>query len=183
MTGAGAARRERHVWRILAALYLAVHTIGVAGCADVNGGAVELSWKLRPASGSLATFVNCDVNGTLSDPDPTHDPTKVGFTTGSLTAIRVSWEVGAVSSFKDFACYDGHGVTGFDLPLGNALISVSPICANGPAATNTYIAPSPVARAVQLGDAINLGAVELILDVEHCPNGNCPATPVKCVCE
>src|ERR1041384_5592032 len=37
-------------------LYLLVH-----GCDTVSGGAVELSWKLRPASSSLSDkFVDCD---------------------------------------------------------------------------------------------------------------------------
>src|SRR5688572_17886964 len=34
--------------------------ISVHGCADVDGGAVELSWKLRPTSSSLEDkFVEC----------------------------------------------------------------------------------------------------------------------------
>src|SRR4051794_39565575 len=51
----------------------------LAACGDVDGGAVELSWKLRPASSALEDkFVNC-----RSDEDGT----------GTVTAIRLDWTV------------------------------------------------------------------------------------------
>jgi hypothetical protein len=47
-------------------------------------------------------------------------------------------------------------------------LSVSPICAGGPAAPDTYTAPAPVQRTVNVGDTVSLGAVELILQVSSC---------------
>ena len=51
----------------------------VAACTQVDGGAVELSWKLRPASSSLPDkFVDCE---------PGLDGTS------PVTRIRLDWEV------------------------------------------------------------------------------------------
>src|SRR5689334_12951978 len=131
-------------------LCLAVH-----GCDDVAGGAVELSWKLRPASSSDDDkFVDCDSG-------------KSG--TGPVRRIRLDWEVDGVRDFKSWLCSDNHGVTGFDLPApGEALLWVTPECEDGPALPATYIAPAPERRRVILGDTVSLGAVELVVAVSYC---------------
>lgn len=147
--------------RIIAtALYLLVH----AACTDVTGGAVELSWRLRPASGTSTTqpFIGCtsDLPGT-----------------GPVTGVLLAWNVeGAVGS-ETFDCNRNHGITRFVLPPGNALLSVSPVCASGPASADTYIAPAPEQRTVNVGDTVSLGAVELVLQVSNCT----PAQP--CICQ
>src|SRR3990167_1647916 len=82
------------------ALCLAVH--GAAGCTDVGGGAVELSWKLRPASSPLEEkFVACD-------------PGEPG--TRPVVAIQLDWEVRDQAGSALWPCTDNNGVTGFDLP-------------------------------------------------------------------
>ena len=145
---------------IATALCLAVH-----GCQAVDGGAVELSWKLRPASSSLPDkFVNCD-----SELDGTRP----------VTEIQLDWEIqdgsGRTGS-QSWRCSDNHGVTGFDLPEGDALLYVTPRCAEGHASTLTYTAPAPEQRHVIPGDTVSLGAVELVLQVSYC--GQQP-----CICE
>ena len=139
-------------WKCLA-LCLAVN-----GCTDVNGGAVELSWKLRPASGSTDIFVDCD---------------SMIMGTQPVTQIRLDWQVGAETGFASWTCTDYHGVTGFDLPKGTALLSVRPVCAAGDALTSTYIAPAPEQRAVIVGNTISLGAVELIVEASSCGEQPC----------
>ena len=136
---------------IATVLYLLVH----AACTDVSGGAVELSWRLRPTSGAGTSqpFIDCTSGFPL---------------TGPVTGIRLDWDVAGTQSFAVFDCNAGHGVTRFDLPPGNALLSVSPICAGGPAAPGTYTAPAPEQRTVNVGDTVSLGAVELILQVSSC---------------
>jgi hypothetical protein len=138
-------------------LGLLVAGLSATGCVDVDGGAVELSWKLRPASSPLTDkFVDCDS----------------GYSgTGPVTRIRLHWQMqdgtgreGAAS----WRCDDNAGVTGFDLPAGNALLWVTPDCADGPADPATYIAPAPQLRTVILGDTVSLGAVELVLQVASC---------------
>lgn len=123
---------------------------------------MELSWKLRPASSSLPDkFVDCE----SGFPD-----------TGPVTRIRLDWQVRDRSGFESWRCDDNHGVTGFDLPEGEALLSVTPECANGPADPATYIAPAPERRQVILGDTVSLGAVEVVVHVSYC--GQQP-----CICE
>jgi hypothetical protein len=142
---------------------LALVSLGaLGGCIEVDGGAVELSWKLRPASSSLRDkFVECDSGLPGTNP---------------VTQIRLSWQVGDVTGTAAWRCDDNHGVTGFDLPAGDALLSIAPECAVGPASTVTYTAPAPVRRRVISGDTVSLGAVEIVLHVSYC--GQQP-----CICE
>jgi hypothetical protein len=131
----------------------------VHGCEDVNGGAVELSWKLRPASSSLEDkFVDCN-------------PGKDG--TGEVTHIRLDWEVsdqtGVRTGFDRWRCTENHGTTGFDLPEGVALLRVTPLCAEEEGADPaSYIAPAAEQRRVIVGNTISLGAVEIIVVVTVC---------------
>ena len=145
-------------------LCLAVH-----GCDSVNGGAVELSWKLRPASSALSEkFVDC------ASGQPGTQP---------VTQIRLYWKVTAEGvvikeDTKAWPCQDNHGTTGFDLPEGTADLSVTPECSGTginatPAALNTYIAPATVQRRVSRGDTVSLGAVELVVSVSDCSSRPC----------
>lgn len=136
--------------------------LALAGCVAVDGGAVELSWKLRPASSSLPDkFVSCE----SGEPD-----------TGPVTEIQLDWQMrdgsGRVGS-QAWRCSDNHGVTGFDLPEGDALLFVTPRCADGPASSLTYTAPAPEQRSVIAGDTVSLGAVELVLQVSYCGQQPC----------
>lgn len=133
-----------------------------SGCHPIDGGAVELSWKLRPASGSTQLFVECDSG------EPGTNP---------VTGIRLDWQVGAQAGFATWKCTDYHGFTGFDLPAGTALLSVSPECASGPARADTYTAPAPEQRKVTVGTTISLGAVELIVQTIDCSDA------LPCICQ
>src|SRR5215470_3711630 len=107
------------------ALACLVVCLAVNGCTNVDGGAVELSWKLRPASGSTTLFVECATG------------------VGTITRVRLDWQVGSTTGFTSWNCTDYHGVTGFDLPPGVASLSISPECLLTPADTHTYTAPAP----------------------------------------
>lgn len=136
----------------------------VNACTDVTGGAVELTWKLRPASGSTDIFVDCD---NIPNTNP-------------VTQIRLDWQVGAKTGFAQWRCTDYHGITSFDLPKGTALLSVRPICASGDALPSTYIAPTPEQRTVIVGNTVSLGAVELIVETSNC--GDQPDEQA-CICQ
>jgi hypothetical protein len=138
----------------------AVVSLGVHGCDTVTGGAVELSWKLRPAASSLPDkFVDCDSG-------------KPG--TAPVKKIRLHWLVPDASNPKGMEgsqawdCNFNHGVTGFDLAVGTAQLWVTPECEDGVADADTYIAPATVQRSVALGDTVSLGAVELVVSASYC---------------
>ncbi len=136
-------------------LWLSVH----GGCIDINGGAVELSWKLRPRSSSLEDkFVDCNSG-------------KPG--TRPVTRMRLDWQVSDVTGFEEWPCDDSHGVTGFELPDGMALLAVSPVCESGAAGAASYIAPAAESRRVNTGDTVSLGAIELIVTVTSCATAPC----------
>lgn len=143
--------------RVLALVCLLVH-----GCANVDGGAVELSWRLRSASGAPADLLDCT--------------STVEGITFAIQSIRLDWEVASVSGFATFDCSLLHGVTGFDLPQGQALLAVKPICANAVTDTKSYIAPAPELRQVTVGNTISLGAVVIVLQVAKC-------TLQPCICQ
>jgi hypothetical protein len=158
-------RVARAIRVVGATLCLFVH-----GCADVNGGAVELSWKLRASTGATTDFLSCDDRCDGGTPGA-----------GLVTRIRLDWQVGAATGSRSWCCRDGHGVTGFELPPGSALLSVTPICATGPADTGTYTAPAPEQRAVIVGDTVSLGAIELVLQTATPQDAECVAH--KCICQ
>lgn len=146
----------------------------VAACDDVAGGAVELSWKLRPAASSLDNkFVDCDSG-------------RAG--TGPVTAIRLHWDVQSDSAdptgkqgSRAWECNDSHGVTGFELAEGTASLWVTPECAGGPALPDTYLAPAIVQRRVIRGEAVSLSAVELVVNVSYCAAAGEGDQP--CICD
>ena len=112
------------------------------GCTTVTGGAVELSWKLENMDGSSFKFC-----GTTID------------------RIRLSWQVGSDTGSTDFPCGDNHGVTAFDVPAGDALLSIEPQCAGGtPVNPAGFIAPAPLERTIAVDDVVELHAVVISID-------------------
>lgn len=132
----------------------------LTACDAVDGGAAELSWKLRPASSATSDkFVDC-----ASGKDGTNP----------VTEIRLDWESeNGVAGAQSWSCDDSYGVTGFALPPGPTRFRVSPICAFGPAVPGSYIAPAVELRNVILGDTVSLGAVELVVQVSSCDLESC----------
>ncbi len=136
----------------------------LGGCSKApQGGAVELSWALRDHTDG---FVGCG-------------ETAIAF-------MRLSWSVVPRSSSGDGAEDGGpiplagsdfwpcnnnderHGVTGFEVPEGDAMFALSPECeANDPAVTAHYRAPPPIPRRVTLGEIVTLGALVIEIDKEQ----------------
>lgn len=129
-------------------LCLGVH----AGCTDATGGAVELSWALRSTN-----------DRDISDCDG-----------GKVGSIRLWWDTGTTMRDKDFACRDNHGVTAFDLPVGQVALWVTPVCADGTEPdVRTFETPPPIERQVSVGQTIELDAVLLVLQVDDCDQKPC----------
>lgn len=140
-------------------VYATIVVLAVAACSGVDGGAVELSWKLRPASSALEDkFVDCESGKEGTNP---------------IASIRLDWIVEQQADHEQWPCNDSHGVTGFVLPAGSALFSVSPVCESGTPKATSYIAPAVEQRNVILGDTVSLGAVELVVQVTDCAAQDC----------
>jgi hypothetical protein len=140
-----------------------------------HGGAVELSWKLRPASSARNDkFVDCQL-------DP-QEQVKEGW--GAVTRILLRWKVGGTQGSRDWDCNENHGATGFDLAQGMAELSVVPECGDPPvpAAPETYITPATLEREVTRGEVVSLGAIELVVAVSSCRHATDPGASA-CICD
>lgn len=129
--------------------------LGVHGCTEATGGAVELSWALR--STRDVRIDDC-----------------VGNTVGR---IRLWWATEDMQRYTAFPCNDNHGVTAFDLPVGQVSLYVTPECTDGNSADpEHFVTAPPIVREVTIGEAITLDAVLLVVKVDDC------ATSATCVC-
>lgn len=160
----------------IATLCLLVHA-----CDLGSGGAVELSWSLRPASGAGSDkFVGCEARDSQNN------------LTRAIRRVRLHWQVGGMTCSKSFDCGANHGATRFDVPPGIADLTLTlecgdptpdlPECVDDqPACPATYIAPAIVQRDAIRGETVTLGAVELVVSSAACPGEPCtcpvPAPP------
>lgn len=133
----------------------------LAGCTVVDDGAVELSWTFRPASSSLPDkFVGCNANN-----EPGTNP---------VAAIELDWDIEGHEGSAQWPCESSTGATKFELPPGQAVLTVTPICTGGiPTDPISFVAPAPYQRDVSRGDTVNLGAVEIVLQVSSCLEQAC----------
>lgn len=166
-----AARPARSLWiRIaFATLCLPVH-----GCDLGSGGAVELSWSLRPASGAGSDkFVGCEARDSQNN------------VIREITRVRLHWQVGGMTCSHAWSCDANHGATRFEVPRGMADLTLTLECGDPtpglpeceddhPADPSTYIAPAIVQRDAIRGQVVTLGAVELVVSEAACPA--CPCT-------
>lgn len=126
--------------------------LGVHGCTEATGGAVELSWALRS----------------------TRDVRIDDCAGGAVGRIRLWWATEDSRRYTAFPCEDNRGVTAFDLPLGQVALSVTPECADGNAADPAhFVAPPPIVRTVKVGEAVTLDAILLVLKVDDCAQPTC----------
>ncbi len=153
--------RTRHtLWCALTT----VMCLGVHGCIEATGGAVELSWALR-------TTRDVGISDCLD---------------GRIGKIRLWWDTPDSLRYRSFPCRDNHGVTAFDLDVRDlpddqseqVALRVTPECRDGSAADPaSFITPPPIVRTVTEGETITLDAVLIVLrvDEEDC-------TTLPCVC-
>jgi len=125
-------------------------TLGAGACTDVAGGAVDLSWNLRTTDGE----------------DTSCDATRV-------RRMKLWWEIDEQLGSATWRCDDVRAITAFQIPPGEALLWLEPQCANGPAAPQTYVAPPPVQRTIELGEAITLNAIIVQVQLSRCDEQAC----------
>jgi hypothetical protein len=145
--------------------------LGSAGCVQVDGGAVELSWSLRTFEGESIT--SCG--------------------DAAIARVRLCWislelDGGEAQdgcrpqNSREFACGNESGITGFDLPPGRTSLFVQPICLDGSAAREgTYDVPAPIVRTVQEGKVVTLSSL-LIVASDHTRPEESRCQPVGCTC-
>lgn len=166
-----AAKPARSLWiRIaFATLCLPVHA-----CDLGSGGAVELSWSLRPASGPGSDkFVGCEARDSQNN------------VIREITRVRLHWKVGGMTCSHAWSCDANHGATRFEVPTGMAADLTLTLecgepnpgpdeCADDqPACPATYIAPAIVQRDAIRGEVVTLGAVEIVVSGAACPQEPC----------
>jgi hypothetical protein len=156
----------------------------VHGCETGSGGAVELSWKFRPASSQRTDkFVDCQ-------PDSIRGDSYEGW--GPIAKVQLHWTTGSEGACakppcdEAWDCGANHGATRFELPEGLANLSVTLECNGGqPAAQDTYIAPAIVQRDVMRGQTASLGAIELVVAVTGCATAGAASSNIGtqvCIC-
>ena len=143
------------VWRMTVPLLC----LGVHGCTQAEGGAVELSWALRATEDREIT----DCAGER------------------IREIQLWWQTPEVTDVKGFPCDASHGTTAFELPTGPVTLSVVPACefVSGPrclanptpcecvarvADSATFEAPPPLVRRVVVGETVTLDAMVMVID-------------------
>jgi hypothetical protein len=135
-----------------------------SSCVQVDGGAVELSWTLRDFDGEPTNCAEARIDEVRICWQSVAD----GGTSGTRSCRR--------DSSRTFACVDSRGVTGFEIPPGRAVVWIEPVCADGqPPETDTYEVPAPIARTVETGQVVTLGALLIVADdsTEPCPRSRC----------
>lgn len=134
--------------------------LGVHGCTEATGGAVELSWALRS----------------------TRDQRIDDCAGGAIARIRLWWETPSTRRFTAFPCIANHGVTAFDLPAGEVSLQITPECTDGnEPASELFVTPPPIVRDVTVGEAVTLDAVLLVVKVDDCTADTCICGR-PCVC-
>ncbi|HEX8114999.1 MAG TPA: hypothetical protein VF516_45035 [Kofleriaceae bacterium] len=151
--------------------------LAVHACDLGNGGAVELSWSLRPASGEGSNkFVGCE----RSEQDSNGTQVQVR----AITRVRLHWTVEGAACSRAWSCDDNHGATRFEVPRGTADLTVTLECGaptpglsecedDHPADPATYTTPAIVQRDSIRGEVVTLGAVELVVSDAACPQEPC----------
>ena len=138
--------------RYQAAKFL-IALVTLAGCVDVNGGAVELRWEIRKTDGTKTTCTDARVAWVRLVAAPT----------SGTTPITRSW-----------LCDDYQAATAFDLPPGRYALSIESVCRGddaGPVANERV--PEPIIRDITSGNVAELNT----LLIEKLPGTGliCPA--------
>ncbi len=122
------------------------------GCTEATGGAVELSWALRSTR-------DRGIDDCAGD---------------TIGRIRLWWATGGTRRFTAFPCEANHGVTAFDLPVGQVSLWVDPECTDGNMpADELYVTPPPIVREVAIGETVTLDAVLLVVKIDDCSTPTC----------
>jgi hypothetical protein len=122
----------------------------LAGCVDISGGAVELSWGITKPNGDIVRdcagvgLAKVRLEG-YAAPGPCGGP-------GTSPAFLAEWP-----------CSEFHGSTEFNIAEGRYCMFITPVCANV-ADTPSASVPSPIVRQITLGEVAQLNALLIVTD-------------------
>jgi hypothetical protein len=138
----------------------------LAGCVNVDGGAVELSWALRTANGK--DNVECTRAGdVIAD---------VALCARACTVISDGACIGDVAMVHSWSCNRRHGSTSFEIVSGRKELWIEVRCASG--ARADVVVPEPILRDIADGEVTQLNAVLISVPVDRpaCPDPGAAAT-------
>jgi hypothetical protein len=111
----------------------------LAGCVDVNGGAVELRWEIRKTDGNKTTCADAQVT--------------------RVRMVARLMDSDAAPITRSWACDDYQGTTAFDLPAGRYALSVESMCGgDGDAGPDEHV-PEPILRDITSGNVAELNTL------------------------
>jgi hypothetical protein len=131
--------------------YGSLAAVLLAGCVDVDGGAIEASWVLRTFDGRGISDCGC------SQPEIT----RVRFVVRSVAPEgAVGDDVCAGRPGCEFPCHRQRGATPFFVPARRYAISFAPLDNQGMPLTGARV-PAPILRDVEFGRATQLDAISI----------------------
>lgn len=140
-------------------------TLAGAGCIEIEGGAVELSWSLRDFDGDAVEA--CD-DARIDEVEICWQPSD-----GEAPSVDLGCRPGQRQSFP---CSEENGVSGFTITPGPTAFWAHPICDTGEAAEeDTYQAPAPIVRTVEEGQIVTLNSLLIVVSpiASDCPEAGC----------
>lgn len=153
---------HRRGLRIITGLAVAICS-ALAGCVNVEGGAVELSWSLRDGNDDKLTCAEA-----------------------RISEIRICWEpknqIGPEGAecreFWDFPCDVSRGVSIFDIQEGEIAFFVQPRCEGDDgqstaARPDKYQVPPPILRQVERGKVVTLNQILILVSEPNCLADEC----------
>ncbi len=132
----------------------------IAGCVEVNGGAVELAWTVRPADGR--EDVECARDTDIIE--------EVWLCARACTVIVDGQCTGETTCpVQSFPCEGFRGTTKFEITSGRKELWIEVKCAGGTPAD--VIVPEPILRDIADGEVTQLNAVLITVPVDRpaCP--------------
>ena len=137
----------------------------VAGCTQIDGGAVEFSWALRDFAGDS---ISCS---------------QAGIETVTLCWQRVDdpgdFECQPEMS-RQFLCAVEQGSTAFEVPTGPTALWIEVTCEGQfqTADPTTYDVPSAIVRTVRDGEIVTLNSLLIVAtEASDCGNRTCTCPP------
>jgi hypothetical protein len=155
---------KRTACGVQAALLLSGAALALGGCVRVDGGAVELSWTVRPIDGmtDLDDWADC-ARGTDT-------LAEVALCARACTIVSDGACVGEVTCpVHAWPCERRHGSTLFEIVAGRKELWIEVRCADG--ARADVLVPEPIVRDIADGEVTQLHAVLISVPVDRpaCP--------------